>query len=87
MPTSRPRTQVTHTDTVQHALEVAAQRWPGQKPSVLLTHLIEEGARVIESEESEETAERRSKLDALIREHGAVYGPGYLDDVRDGWDE
>ena len=87
MPTSLPRTQVTHTEAVRHALEVAAQRWPGQKTSALLTHLIEEGARVIEGDERAEHLKRQAKLDSIIQNYGAMYNPGYLDELRDGWDE
>jgi hypothetical protein len=51
MVTTLPRTQVTHTAPIQHALSVAATRWPqySTRPSALLRNLILEGSRSLES--------------------------------------
>ncbi|MCL2594702.1 MAG: hypothetical protein FWD83_04190 [Promicromonosporaceae bacterium] len=52
MPTTLPRSAVTHTPRIQHALAVAAARWPeaAGKPGVLLANLAVEGAQRIERE-------------------------------------
>ncbi|MEU2201461.1 hypothetical protein [Isoptericola sp. NPDC019482] len=86
MPTTNPRTQVTHTAPVRHALDVAAKRWPGEKQSVLLTRLIEAGAESIESTAKSDSEARRRKARELAGKYEGVYGPGYLDELREGWE-
>jgi hypothetical protein len=49
MPTELRRTVVVHTPEVVRALEVARSHWPGASDALLLTRLIELGARAIES--------------------------------------
>jgi predicted metal-dependent phosphoesterase TrpH len=90
MPTTLPRTQVTHTREVRHALEVAARRWPGQRPSVLLAHLIEEGAHAIEADAAGRDADRRDRVESvaarLATDFGHLYTDDYLAEERAGWD-
>lgn len=85
MPTTLHRTQVTHTEPVKRALGVAAKQWPGQKDSALLLRLIDEGARAIEARQARQAQERRERVLALAGKYTGVYGPGYLDEVRQGW--
>lgn len=87
MPTTRPRTQITHTGEIERALEVARQRWPGQQPSALLAHLIEEGARAVESTNGSAAARHRAALAEVSGSFPGAYGPGYLDELREGWPE
>ncbi|MCL1899066.1 MAG: hypothetical protein FWG11_00835 [Promicromonosporaceae bacterium] len=48
MPTTLPRTQVTHTPDVERALQVAHTRWPDEsRASVLIARLAAEGADVV----------------------------------------
>jgi len=46
MPTTLPRTYITHTPQVQRALEVARRRWPNEsRDSALIANLLEVGQR------------------------------------------
>ena len=87
MPTTRMRTQVTHTPDIEEALRIARLRWPNESPSVLLTHLVLEGARTIEALEPTAVVTRRRHIDALIGEFAGIYREGYLDDLRVEWRE
>jgi hypothetical protein len=87
MPTTRPRHQVTESDAVHRALQLAARRWPqdAAHPSRLLKNLIERGEQAINGEQ--ERAQRRRR-DAIRRHRGegtGDYPPGYLKEVRRGW--
>jgi hypothetical protein len=86
MPTKHQRTFVTHTPQVTRALEVARTRWPNERESALLLHLLEEGAKAVENSSRLAREEHLSRLRQLSR-HSDLYGAGYLDDVRDGWPE
>lgn len=81
MPTELPRTQVTHTPAVQHALEVAEAQWPGERPRTLLLNLIEAGALSIESGE----ARRRERVVQHAAAFSGLYEPGYLERQREDW--
>lgn len=52
----------------------------------LLTHLIEEGATVIEQECGSRDVEHDRAVEELTS-LAAFYSKGYLDDVREGWGE
>lgn len=87
MPTTRPRHTLTETDELAAALDEAARRWPedARSRSRLLLRLVEAGHHAI-SEEHE--GERRRRRTAIKRTHGqfrGVYGPGYLERLRDEW--
>ncbi|MEV7973285.1 hypothetical protein [Cellulomonas sp. NPDC089187] len=85
MPTTLPRTQVTHTEVVRHALDIAEERWPGQSPGALLLRLIEAGAQVVEDEMND--ARRQERVRLIAGRYPGLYGPGYLDQLREGWPE
>jgi hypothetical protein len=85
MPTARPRYQVTETESVAHALDVAARRWPGGSRSKLLLRLVDVGAATLDTEEM--TAEDRYR-DAIMASSGKyadAFGPDYLADLRRDW--
>jgi len=85
LPTALPRTQITHTNEVQHALEVAQKRWPGQRPGALLLHLIEEGARSVEASNADAAAQRRADIERIAAGFKGVYRPGDLEALREEW--
>jgi len=88
MVTTRHRTQVTHTDAVEHALLLARKRWPNEeRASTLISLLIEEGAKTIEASDDAAAAGRRREVDAVAAEFAGIYPEGYLDDLRAGWPE
>jgi len=86
MPTTRPRHAITETEAVAHALDVARRRWPGERQATLLTRLIEAGADAVELDERADADGRRRAAEGLtaLAQH---YPDGYLEDVRDGWEQ
>lgn len=80
---------ITETADVAKALDDAAKRWPEDSHDrrKLLLHLVEEGHRAALEQHETLVAERRR---AVTRTGGAltgVYGPGYLDKLRQDWPE
>jgi hypothetical protein len=86
MPTTRPRHAITETDAVAHALDIARRRWPGERPSALLTHLVVTGASAVQDELSDSESERREAVGKLTS-LAAYYPDGYLEEIREGWSE
>ncbi len=87
MPTTRPRHTLTETDQLSAALEAAGRRWPedAHSRSRLLLRLVQAGQRSIDEERDGARARRRA---AVQRTHGqfrGLYGPGYLERLRDEW--
>ena len=88
MPTRNPRTYITHTPRVQHALDVARKRWPEEtRESSLILLLLEEGVKAIEEGEGAAVQRHIARIRALAGKHGDMYGPGYLEEVSAGWSE
>lgn len=85
MPTTRPRHFVTETDDLAQALDEAAARWPGLSRAQILVRLALEGHRAAQHAHDE----RRSRRLAALRKHSGtlagVYGPNYLDKLREEW--
>lgn len=85
MPTTRPRHFVTETDDLARALDEAAARWPGLSRAQVLVQLALEGHRAAQHVHDEG---RRRRVAALRKHSGAlagVYGPNYLDGLREEW--
>lgn len=87
MPTTRPRTQVTHTPDVEDALEIARSRWPDESPSALLLHLVVRGGQAIRDEQAARALDRTGAVDAVVERFSGVYPGGYLPELRGGWPE
>jgi hypothetical protein len=89
MPTTRPRHTITETDEVARALSDAARRWPQDsgRPGKLLLDLLQEGHRAIAAEGERENAERRAAIERTAGVLTGVYGPDYLEQLRNDWPE
>ncbi|MFJ4159998.1 hypothetical protein [Microbacterium testaceum] len=87
MPTTRPRTQVTHTRDVEDALEIARSRWPDESPSALLMHLVVRGGEAIRDEQAQRALARRGAVDVVVERFAGIYPTGYLSELREDWPE
>ena len=87
MPTTRPRHTLTETDDLAAALDAAARRWPedASSRSRLLLRLVDAGQRAIGEDGERERAHRRAAVDRTHGQFSGVYGPEYLDRLRDEW--
>ncbi len=85
MPTTRKRYQLTATDPVERALNVAALRWPHLKdqPTALLAALIEAGREAVEGT----AAQRVGAVEATAGTLADAFPPGYLAEMRQDWPE
>jgi hypothetical protein len=81
VPTTRHRFNVTETDAIAKALDVAGRRWPGRSRAELLALLVEEGVRHVEQSEDRRRAVITTHSGALT----GTYGPGYLEELREDW--
>ncbi|HEX3932538.1 MAG TPA: hypothetical protein VHW64_17720 [Nocardioides sp.] len=87
MPTTKPRHQVTETPAVAHALDLAAQRWPGHSRGALVTLLLVEGAKTIEDDHEQVRETRRELVDRLAGGFDDAFPNGFLEQLRQDWPE
>jgi hypothetical protein len=85
MPTARPRHQVTETDEVEQALDLAERQWPGESRGQLLVRLIGAGAEAVAESLGAAVEARRQRLDALAGKYTGLYPAGYLAELREDW--
>ena len=85
MPTTKQRHQVTETPAVEHALDVAARRWPGERRSRLLLRLVEAGAAVLERDEGKDASARRAAIARTRGKYAGMFADGYLAELRQEW--
>ena len=85
MPTTRPRYQVTETESVARALDLAARRWPDEPRSKLLLRLVDAGGASLEEEDQQATI--REAILASSGKYADAFGPDYLIDLRQDWPE
>lgn len=85
MPTTRPRHQITETDDIGAALDLAADRWPDEGRSDLMRRLILTGAQALAQSPIERTLQVETALQSLVG-LADCYPPGYLDRLRADWD-
>jgi len=77
MPTTLPRTTITHTPPVALLLSIAEHRWPGQTPGQQMIRLMETGAAALAPEEQQR---RIQALELAATEINGAYGHAYEDD-------
>jgi hypothetical protein len=87
MPTARPRHQVTETDEVARAPDLAGRQWPGESRGQLLVRLIGTGAEAVADSLGAAAEARRKRLDALAGKYTGLYPAGYLAELREDWPE
>jgi hypothetical protein len=87
VPTTRPRHTLTETDELAAALDAAARRWPEDagSRSRLLLRLVEAGERAIGDERERHRTRRRAAVERTHGQFHGLYGPGYLERLRDEW--
>ena len=72
---------ITETDAVSEALEAAAARWPGETRAELLRRLVVEGHGALKASVDAD----REAVDRTAGVLTGVYGPDYLEQLRDEW--
>lgn len=85
MPTTRPRYQVTETESVAQALDRAARRWPGEPRSKLLLRLVAAGAETLDNDDQQAANQFRDAIAASSGKYADAFGPDYLADLRRDW--
>ncbi|MBT2517653.1 hypothetical protein J7E29_09435 [Streptomyces sp. ISL-90] len=87
MPTVRPRFQVTETPEIERALHVAAEAWPEATRSERVLRLFQAGAEAVEGGRASERRRRRAAVDLSAGSLDLAYEPGYLERLREDWNE
>lgn len=85
MPTVRPRHQITETPAVAYAIDLAAQRWPGESRSNLLRRLVDAGGCTLKQDEHQVDVVRRQAVMASSGKYAEAFGSGYLAELRQDW--
>lgn len=85
VPTVKPRYQITETADVGRALDLAARRWPGEPRSKLLVRLVQAGGDALEREDSDAARHRQEAVRATSGKYDEVFGPSYLEQLRQDW--
>ena len=87
MPTTRQRYQITETDVLAECLDKAAEKWPHESRSKLLTRLALAGAEATLRSPVEQAFAFQIALDQMYRELGEIYHGVTLEDLRADWPE
>lgn len=85
VPTTRLRHQVTETDEIAAAIDLAAEYWLGKSRSELVRRLVVAGAQPL----VEGPIERTLQIELALSELAALepcYPEGYLEGLRRDWD-
>ena len=86
MPTTKPRIQVTETDELSRALEIAEELWPGESKSVQVCRLASLGAESVVEAKTRRTLQFQ-EFQRFVREDLAgVYEGVTKADLRKMWE-
>jgi hypothetical protein len=87
LPTAHRRYAVTETDDIAGALEIAAGTWPdlADRPGALLRRLILLGRATLAHDRAADDDARGRAIDLTTGALPGVFGPGYLDKLREDW--
>ena len=85
MPTARARHQITETDAVARAIDLAAERWPGEPRSKLILLLLDVGRDALASDRLRVQDAHREAVAASAGKYADAFGPEYLSDLRRDW--
>lgn len=85
MPTTRPRHQVTETETVARAIDRAAERWPGESRAQLLLRLVDVGSDALEQHRQTDAEAHRAAVIASSGAYPDAFGPHHLAQLRKDW--
>jgi hypothetical protein len=72
---------------VARAIDVAAQRWPGEPRSRLLLRLIEAGRATLDLGADAQARERRAAIRATRGKYADAFPADYLAQLRQDWPE
>ena len=87
MPTTRPRYQVTETDAVARALDMAAREWPNEPRSRLIRRLLALGGEVLERTQAEEQLASQVAVRETSGKYADAFDDNYLAELRNDWPE
>jgi hypothetical protein len=87
MPTTRRRFQVTETESLSRALDLASVRWPGEERSRLLQRVISAGEELLRAQDAPVTLSREATAARVKSAWSEVFEPGYLTELRDDFPE
>ena len=75
------------TDEVARALDIAAERWPDERPNRarLLVRLVEAGGKAVAQRDEEAAVRRQEAIACTSGVLTGLRGPGYQDDLRRDW--
>ena len=87
MATVLKRTTISHIPSVQRSLALARREWPEATGSdrALMQHIIEAWAEQAAHRQAEQRRLRAERIRVGGGVTDGVYGPGYLDEEREGW--
>ena len=85
MPTTKQRYQVTETPQVTRALDLAAEKWPGEPRSRLIVRLLGLGEEAIKAEQRHSREAHRAAVLAGSVGFPDAFPPGYLAELREDW--
>lgn len=87
MPTDHRRHAITETEDISDALHLARRAWPdlGDRPGALLRRLVLVGRDTLRQAHTEMETERRQAITETSGALTGVFGPRYLEQLREDW--